>query len=440
MSLQYLVVRLSPIALILLAAAPASAETLAEAAAAAVKRHPTLQADLATVKSSDENVVAARSAFFPVVTVGGEINLDRYTRASGPLNLTGREVGVEVNQLVYDGAGAWSQFVAIGAERRSLQADRDRNGNTVAYGVARAYLGVLRDRALLASAQRNLDEHHRSVSQLVAIVKHDAGKAFDLQQVRAREAFAASLVAERLAALKASEGVYVELIGRHPGELTLPAGMAGEGFEGLDQALDVAQRQHPMVLGAAHRAEAAGAEVGRTQSGMWPRLYATARYYTGIDRQAVLGWNNEGYAGIKASYLFGGETVSTVRTAREAEAAARARIDAARRDAREAVRVAWAQREGVIANLPPAEAALSQSMVVLDGFKTQYTFGRRTVLDLLIVQNDAFQAESRAVGLRFSRLLADYALAAHEGVLEARLLADVPAPAAPRQATATPDR
>jgi outer membrane protein len=425
---------------LLLAAAPASAETLAEATAAAVQRHPTLKADVATVKSSDENVVAARSALFPVVVVGGEINLDRYTRASGPLNLTGRELGVEVNQLIYDGAGAWSQLTAVGAERDSLQADRDRNGNTVAFGVARAYLGVLRDRALLASAQRNLDEHHRSVSQLVAIVKHDPGKAFDLQQVRAREAFASSLVAERSAALQASEGTYLELVGRAPGALTLPAGLSGEGFDGLDQALAVAQREHPMVIAASHRAAAAKAEVGRARSGTWPRLFATARYYTGIDRQAVLGWNNEGYAGIKASFLFGGETLPVIRTAREAEDAAEARVEAARRDAREAVRVAWAQRAGVIANLPPAEEALRQSMVVLDGFKTQYTFGRRTVLDLLIVQNDAFQAESRAVGLRFSRLLADYALAAQAGVLETRLLSDAPAPAAPRQATLTPDR
>jgi outer membrane protein TolC len=60
---------------------------------------------------------------------------------------------------------------------------------------------------------------------------------------------------------------------------------------------------------------------------------------------------------------------------------------------------------------------------VLDGFKTQYTFGRRTVLDLLIVQNEAFQAESRAIQLRYDRLLADFAVAAQEGRLESLLLA-----------------
>ncbi|MFN3429939.1 MAG: TolC family protein [Candidatus Sericytochromatia bacterium] len=160
----------------------------------------------------------------------------------------------------------------------------------------------------------------------------------------------------------------------------------------------------------------------------------------GLGRQGLLGWNNEGYAGVKASYFFGGETVSTVRVAEESKLAAAARIDVAKRDAREAVRVAWAQRQGVIANLPPAEEALRQSTIVLEGFKTQYTFGRRTVLDLLIVQNDAFQAESRAVGLRFNRLMADYALAAQEGVLETRLLADATSLTTARQAAASADR
>lgn len=421
-----LVAFLPTILAVLLPAAPAFAETLAEATAIAIRRHPTLKADQATVRSADENVTAARSDLFPTVSLIGEVNVDSYTRTAGALDLQGREVGIRANQLLYDGLGVFNKLDAVQAERAALQADRDRNGNTVAFGVARAYLMVLRDRELVASAQRNVDEHRRSVTRLAAIVKYDAGKAFDLAQVRTREAFAESLYAERVGLLKRDEAAYLELVGQAPGQLAVPVNLNGEGFASQDQAVEVAQAKHPMVLAANHRAVGAQAATQQSRATLAPKLYATARYDTGVDRQGVRGWNTEGYAGLRASYAFGSGSLSAVRGVEQQAAASVARVDAARRSVREAVRIAWVQREGMIADLPPAEEALRQTLTVLEGFKTQYTFGRRTVLDLLIVQNDAFRAEARAVGLRFDRLMADYALAAQIGTLEGRLLADVP--------------
>ena len=61
MTIRRLVAFAPALAAALLPAAPAFAETLQEATAAAVRRHPTLMADQATVRSADENVVAARS-------------------------------------------------------------------------------------------------------------------------------------------------------------------------------------------------------------------------------------------------------------------------------------------------------------------------------------------------------------------------------------------
>jgi adhesin transport system outer membrane protein len=404
-------------------ALPAGAETLAEATAWAVAHHPALAADQDTVAGSDQSVAAARSELFPVLSVSGEVNTDNYMRDAGPMALQGREVGVEANQLVFDGSAAWAKVEALGRERAALAADRDRNGNTIAYGVARTYLAVLRNRELVRSAQHNLDEHRRSVSRLVAIVKQDRGKAFDLVQVQAREAFAESLVAERQAALRAEEAVYQELVGQAPGQLAMPQPLAGEGFRSLDDALEVAQRAHPAVVAAQSRRQGAKAAFDQAEARLVPKFYLNARYYTGVDRQAVPGWNSEAYVGVKTSFLFGGASVAAGRAAREDVAAAAARVEAEKRDAREGVRVAWEQRAGMIADLLPVEDALRQSATVLDGFKTQYTFGRRTVLDLLIVQNEAFQAESRAIQLRYDRLLADFAVAAQEGRLESLLLA-----------------
>ncbi|MFN3429940.1 MAG: TolC family protein [Candidatus Sericytochromatia bacterium] len=427
-------------------ASAAGAETFSEAAAVTLKAHPMLQADAAQVRAASEAIATARSGYFPHLSLDTELNSDTYTREVGSVGLMGRQAGIQVQQMLFDGQTTNNRVEGANALHDVQNAERMGDQNQLLLAVARVYVGVLRERDALTAAKRNLTYHQQSVATLKAIVKHDAGKGFDLTQIQAREALAASNVQEREAALRAAEASFVEIVGHAPTDLVTPEALAGAEFKSLEEALRVGQAEHPAVKAAGHRARLREAEHGEARSSLVPRFDATARFVKGMDRQSLAGQNDNAYAGLRGSYALptGGANAARAKSAEILVESANHKVEAARRDIRESIRVAWAQREGLAATLPMATEHWTRINEVVAGFKTQYSLGRRTVLDLLIVQNESYTAETRKIQIHYDRLLADYALAANAGTLVARFTPPDDTPIQPKirleQADQTPPR
>lgn len=416
-----------------LLASAAAAETYAEAAAMTMKAHPALQASLAQVEAAAEAVTVAQSAYLPQLAVNSEFNSDTYTREVGSVGLFGREAGISASQIVYDGAITPSRVAGANADREARAAERMTEQNQILLAVARVYLSVLREREQVAAARRNVDYHLESVKKLTAIAQHDPGKAFDLTQVRAREALASSNLVEREAALRASEAAYRELVGQAPGALSMPEPPAGPELRSIEKALELGQARHPMVKAAADRTRGREAARGEALGGLVPRVDALARHVRGVDRQSLPGQNDETYAGLRASYAFptGLATIAQARGAEMLVESATHKLEAARRDVRENVRVAWAQRDGLEATLPLATEHWKRVSAVREGFKSQYALGRRNMLELLIIQEEVYTSEARMIQLTYDRALADFTVAAHVGGLVSRYAAPEDTPAFP---------
>jgi adhesin transport system outer membrane protein len=277
----------------------------------------------------------------------------------------------------------------------------------------------MREQELTACAERYLAKHLKAVGEQERVAKADPGKGFELEQIRTRAVYARSLVTERHAALKAAEATFRELTGAVPEALELPGALEGEGFTGLDEALAVADAQEPSI--GATRQRAAGTLAARKQAeaGLQPTFSLESLYRLGIDRDGLPGRNDEGYVGVQASFSLstGGAPTAAIRAARADELAAAARLEGARRNVREGVRLAWQHRQGLIAKQPLVEAQLGWSGKVVEGFQQQFKAGRRSALELLTVQDQAYQAETDAIAVRFERRLADFELARREGTL-----------------------
>lgn len=397
----------------------AQAQTLTEALAATLATHPALRSDRAATQAAEQAVYTARSGFFPTVSLNSEANANTLYRRGGPTALYGRAGTVRADQMVFDGFRTARITDAAEADRAALAADYQANANSVLLGATRAYIHVLRDRELLDAARRFLTEHKKSIARVTEITRHDPGKRFDLVQLRMREAMAASFVTEREGALRASESQFRETIGQAPQALDVPARLQEAAFESLEAALTAADTQHPAVVAAAERLRKRRAERAQATALLVPRVDLTARYTKGWDRQAIAGENDETYAGVLASYALstGGAQFAAVQSAERLEASAQERQAAVRRDVREAVRVAWAQREALAKTVPLASSYLKSALEVVEGYETQFLLGRRSVLELLLIRNEVYTSESRLLSLTYDQLLTDYLLAAQVGVL-----------------------
>lgn len=388
-----------------------------------LEQHPALKADRSAILAAEEAIRLSYSGFWPSFRAEGEVNQAALWRATGATRLAGRAASLQVDQVIFDDWRLGSRCAAAFAERYALEQDYRANAMAIAANFARAYLGVLRDQAILAAAKRNHQEHQRSLSQIGSVVVNDPGKAFDLEQIRAREAFAASLVTEREAALATSQAQYRELVGHLPGQLERMGRWGGEAFQQLPEALRLAEGQHPSVISARRRWEGR-AFLRREAEGAWlPRVDLSGRYVRGLDRSGVSGQNDEAYLGLNASYQFptGGALWTSVQNLRQLEKAASERVEAARRDLREQLRVLWAQRQGLLNTLPKVREHWQRTKNVMASYRLQYTLGRRTILDLLIIQNEAYQAEARWTQLDFDAQVAEHQLAAAMGVSDLQL-------------------
>lgn len=401
----------------------ASAATLATVCQSALAQDPEFGAAAQAAREADERLTVARTGFYPRLNVDGELASSQFTRASGTVPLFTRAAEVGATEMIYDGGATWHRAAGTEHERNAVHADRATTANKVALNVVNAYLGVARNRELLACAQRYVADHTSAVAKLEAMVRSDRGKGFDLQQVRARAVFAESQLAERLAELRVSEGRFQELTGARATELDFPTPLAGKGMDALRDALALATETHPAVVAMTLRHKARLAARQQADAALSPIFSADARYRMGVDRSGLPGRNDEGYLGVRATYALssGGSQFTAVRSARAEAERAESRVEAARRDVREAVRVAWDRRAGLLATLPLAETSFQTSRTVLEGFRSQYLTGQRSALDLLRVQADVYGAETRVIGMRYDRLRADYELAHSQGRLAAWL-------------------
>lgn len=401
-------------------AQPVAPEVLADAIASGVAFHPNVRADRLTVEAATEGVRTAYAGFAPALKVDGEVNRNEFQRALGSLALSGRAAAGEVEWTLFNGGRNFQAVDIARFEREAVVQDYRNNLNTLLGNLSRAFVNVVRERRMVVVAQHNLNEHRRAIARVSAIVARDPGKEFDLVQIRSREAQAASILAERQGLLQVALSQFKEIVGRLPApELTSPGLFPEERFSGLEAFVRESLEHHPMVLSARARTYRRTAERLDALGSLAPKVEAVGRVVRGADRQGLVGQNDENYLGLRSHWTFGlaGREVFNLRNAANTEEAAREKHAAAQREVREKVRVAWAMREQVKAVLPAAEGHFTISGKVLEGFKTQYTLGRRNMLDLLIMQNENYQAEARYLQLKYDRLLSDFNLLEQGGLL-----------------------
>lgn len=403
----------------------ATQDTLKAVAVEVLGLHPVLKADRAIIRAADHGVSVARSALFPTLSATAEANQGTFGSSTGNIQRNGRAVGLEAQLPLWDGLRTFNRTFATEAERQGLQSDYNANANVILNQAVRAFVGVIRDRLVVDAARRNMQEHASKVAQVAAAVAIDSGKRFDLVQLQSREAFAASLLTEREGALQATISQFREIVGREAGAgLQRPDVPTGPWSKSLPTALDWAQKNHPSVRAAERRVARSQFEYEQTRGAYSPRLDGVLRTVRGVDRQAVGGLGDEQFAGLQAAWPFplGGEVVYSQLAAQETLKAAQERRASVARDVREATRVAWAQRAALDATIPNAAQHLLRAREVLAGFQNLYTLGRRSMLDLLIMQNEVYQAEARLIALRHDMLIAEFNLAAQVGALESLLI------------------
>ena len=242
-------------AALVVAAGQVSAETLVEAMVSAYSSNPTLQAERARQRGTDELVPQALSGWRPTVNTEGSI-ANVWSDASGAPATENdpKSVAIGLSQPVFRGfktiMGTKAAEANVEAGKQSLLAiEQD-----ILFQAIQAYMNVIRDRQIVGLRQQNVSVLQKQLTAADERFKVGEITRTDVAQSRARVSGAQSSVASANATLAASVANYMNVVGHKPGSLKYPR--LAKLPRTLEEAQAAAAEINPNILAAAYVEEA----------------------------------------------------------------------------------------------------------------------------------------------------------------------------------------
>jgi outer membrane protein len=403
---------------------PAFSQSLDEALVRAYNANPTLNAQRAATRVTDENVPQALSGYRPTITATGDVTAERQVTDGNGSSTVPRGVGIEVGQTLFDGFRTANSVRAAESGVLAARAVLANTEQNILLRGVEAYMNVLRDVALLNLQTNNvqvLDEQLRQTNDRFAV--GDVTKT-DVGQANARlEAAKSSMLAAK-ANLKSSRAVFRQIIGSEPKNLKGARPLSKLLPKSLDSALAEALEKHPAIIAALHGVDAATLQIKVAEGALYPTVSATASLTQRFEPSSQVSEVTTGTIGARISIpIFeGGLNHSKTRAAKETLSQRRIEADETKEQVRAAVVSAWGGLESASAQIEAANAQVAAAELALAGVREEAKAGQRTTLDVLNAQQEVLNAKVNLVTAQRDRVVASYSLASAVGRLSAQRL------------------
>lgn len=397
---------------VMAASQPAWAETsLAEAVLRGLARHPEVRLAEAEVAVPATEAEMARNAYLP--TLGA---------SAGPA-AAGMGYDLTLSQTVYDFGVAGSQV----EKARSLYARQQANlqivRDDVALEIAEVYLDIASRRAQLSL----LEDHFQRLSALSEMAQARVEGRYSDQAETGRVALALATAEGTRARLRGelADAVdhYVLLVSAPAEGLRLPTPPSFLDAVREEGALEAAIATAPLFRQATLAVRTAEAGVKEARAARFPRLALEGS----LQRREIGGQMVDDSA-ISLRVRFnpqpGLASLQRPQLEEQRRAAAAMGVEVVGQDLKRVVESLVAQDAALGARIDALSDQAAQAEAVRETYQEQFLVGRRDIQDLVIMQNEYFEAERQVMELTVERLRSQYRAAAQLGLLTPAMAGD----------------
>jgi outer membrane protein len=406
-----------------LLAGPLHATTLRDAFARAYTGNPTLTAERARLRGTDEGVPLARAEGLPQISATAN-----FTHQMGTSLLTGGTgsvvtVGPSVTMPLFAGGRIRNGIRAADERVTAGRADLRTVEGNVFSDVVGGYMDVLRDEAIVSLNEGNvkvLETNLQASKDRFAV--GDLTRT-DVAQSEARLAVAHSDLAAAQGKLTASRENYRRLVGVFPDSLDQPPSLPSLPAT-ADDSVDVAIANNPALASIAAQRKAASYDVGVARAGRLPQISAVAgstySNYLGTANRIVelpnsIKIDNSYLAstvGVQATIPLyqGGAVGARVRQAQAAESEAIEQSVEVERQVVANARSAFAAYVAANETIASSQSAVSANRLALEGVRAENSVGTRDVLDVLNAEQELLNSEVTLVTAQHDAYVAGFAL------------------------------
>jgi len=433
----------------------ASAETLFEALENAYLINPTINAERARLRATDEDVARAMSGLRPQIAGTGEANyLTQHGNIKGPgtclirkPGTRGRPIadecilesgqgaatdglnhphgyGVQLSQNLFNG---FQNLNAIREAKSNVQAGRENLRNieqSVLLDGLTAYVDVVRDTAVIRLRENNVAVLTEQLKQTKD--RFDVGEVTrtDVAQAEARRADALSTLARAQSDLKTSRAIYERVIGHPPSDLINPPSILHLLPSTLDESMTLGDGENPVVLTSVYLEEASLYSVNRLVGELMPQITANAEYQRFFDVSNFLEEQETTTftARVTVPFYQGGAVAAGIRQAKEINNQRKKEVEDARLRVHADVVSNWGILQSSTAEIESAKAAVEANRIALTGVQEEEKVGQRTTLDVLNAQLEFLGSQLQLVQALRNRIISEYSLYSAIGRLDAQSL------------------
>jgi outer membrane protein len=415
-------------------AVPASADTLESALIQAYQNNPTLNAQRAAVRATDEGVPQALAGYRPRISATGsfgEVFTDATNRSPlGGGNTTIRDsslatsLGLTTTQTLFNGFQTTNRTrqaeSQVFAARETLRVTEQ----TVMLNAATAYMNLLRDTAILDLQRRNVEVLQEQLRQTRDRFNVGEVTRTDVAQSESRLAAGRSQVLTAEANHKTSAAIYRQVVGVNPGRLT--AASPVDRFSPATQAasINAGTSQHPNVVNAQYNVDVATSQVKIAEGALLPNvsLQGSVSQSWTPSPTVIQSLNASALAQVTVPIYQGGSEYAAIRQAKEIMGQRRIDLDTARDQVRQSVVQSWGQLDAAKANIEATQAQVQAAEIALNGVREEARVGQRTTLDVLNAQQELVNARVSLVSAQRDRVVASYTLLSAVGRLSPQTL------------------
>ena len=413
----------------------AGAESLTEAMASSYGGNPTLRAERARQRSTDELVPQAMAGWKPTITASAEVayRIDDNDNAPGSfLNSTPNRpresipLGLQI-QLVQPLFRGFKTTEGTAQAEATVKAGRENLlvvEQQILFQTAQAYMNVVRDRQIVDLRKQNVQVLRTQLTGARERFAVGEVTKTDVEQSRARLSAAEALLSTSKATLANSVANYQRVVGHAPGTLRFPKMVRMP--RSLDEALTIAGRTNPNVLSAAYVEEASRHNIEVVRGDLLPEVVLNA---SATERITDLG-ENPGQevqdlrvgGQVNLPLYDGGRTYSAVRQAKHISSQRRLQVLETGRAVSEAVAQSWSALEASRQTIAAARAQVEAATLAVEGVRQEFLVGSRTTLDVLNAEAELVNARIQLVTAQRDQIIASYQLLGAVGNLNARYL------------------
>ncbi len=410
------------VGILLLGAGNAQGETLEEAIKYVLQTNPDIRAIAYNRLARDQEVIQARGGYFPTLdasaSYGKDIKKDVSTLESDRVTTEPQSKALSLRHNVFHFGTTQSEIKRQKARVKSEAYLLQGTSENVALQASKVYLNLLRNMELYELAKENLLNHERISDQMKLRSTSGVDRKADLDQVMGRLALAQSNVVVTNANIADGKTDYQAVIGRLPEDLVKVAPMDSAIPATMDEAEQVALKNHPILKSALADLEARRAQYETAKRVNYPSLDVAVDYkwqedvdypekYEELTASAVVrlnifnGFRNKGRIA---------ETSHLINEANEI-------LNSAQRQVVQSVRLSWEAYTAAKDRVTHLEEYVKATGATTEAFAEQWNIGRRTMFDVLDTQAEYITAKSDIVKAKYEKLYAEYRVLSGMGKL-----------------------